>query len=210
MGDCAECFGGELLMANYLTTDTDLTAVADAIRAKGRTSGLLAFPQGFVDAIEDISGGGGGVDLSELSTNISQNTLGGLFQAFMDGTWGTLELSVVSGTNPIIIDFGRAIKGFVFYPKSITVPSGLSGNANTVVQIDVFQEPTETGQQNSLYFIGRTKTDNNYTTTNIAARVNSWTFVDGVLSLVPSYPSNVTYHPFGFNKPYTFVYWWEE
>lgn len=44
-------------MANYIATDTDLTAVADAIRSKGGKSGQLAFPQGFVDAIDGISGG---------------------------------------------------------------------------------------------------------------------------------------------------------
>lgn len=40
--------------------DADLTSVANAIRAKGGTSGQLAFPAGFVQAIGDISGGGGG------------------------------------------------------------------------------------------------------------------------------------------------------
>lgn len=49
-------------MANYLTTDTDLTAVADAIRTKGGTSASLAFPNGFVDAIDAIETGGGGDD----------------------------------------------------------------------------------------------------------------------------------------------------
>lgn len=47
-------------MANYLTTDTDLTAVADAIRTKGGTSAALEFPTDFVSAIQAISGGGGG------------------------------------------------------------------------------------------------------------------------------------------------------
>lgn len=46
-------------MANYLATDTDLTAVANAIRTKGGTSAQLAFPQGFVDAIAAIQTGGG-------------------------------------------------------------------------------------------------------------------------------------------------------
>lgn len=46
-------------MANYLTTDTDLTAVANAIRTKGGTSASLSFPSGFVTAIQNISGGGG-------------------------------------------------------------------------------------------------------------------------------------------------------
>jgi hypothetical protein len=46
-------------MADYLTTDTDLTAVADAIREKGGTSAALVWPQGYVDAIGAIESGGG-------------------------------------------------------------------------------------------------------------------------------------------------------
>ena len=34
--------------------DAGLTSVADAIREKGGTSASLSFPQGFVDAIEEI------------------------------------------------------------------------------------------------------------------------------------------------------------
>ena len=40
--------------------NNDLTVVANAIRAKGETSASLAFPNGFVSAIEDIQTGGGG------------------------------------------------------------------------------------------------------------------------------------------------------
>lgn len=43
--------------------DADLTAVADAIRAKGGTSEALAFPGGFVEAVEAIEAGGGGSDI---------------------------------------------------------------------------------------------------------------------------------------------------
>jgi len=38
MGIAAQCKWGEFLMAIYLTTDTDLTSVANAIRTKGGTS----------------------------------------------------------------------------------------------------------------------------------------------------------------------------
>lgn len=55
-------------MANYIATDTDLTAVADAIRSKGGTSAQLAFPADFVQAIEAIKTGGGG-DSGELIFN---------------------------------------------------------------------------------------------------------------------------------------------
>lgn len=46
-------------MTDYLTTDSELEAVADAIRAKGATSALLVYPNGFVSAINAIPTGGG-------------------------------------------------------------------------------------------------------------------------------------------------------
>lgn len=45
-------------MADYLTTDTELTSVANAIRTKGGTSAALEWPGGFAQAIADISSGG--------------------------------------------------------------------------------------------------------------------------------------------------------
>ena len=47
-------------MSNYIVDGADLTSVANAIRTKGGTSAQLAFPAGFVDAIEDIETGGSG------------------------------------------------------------------------------------------------------------------------------------------------------
>lgn len=46
-------------MANYVVSDTSLGSVADAIRTKGGTSAPLEYPQGFIDAIDDIQTGGG-------------------------------------------------------------------------------------------------------------------------------------------------------
>ena len=46
-------------MANYLTTDTELTSIANAIRTKGGTQAQLTYPTGFVSAINDIPTGGG-------------------------------------------------------------------------------------------------------------------------------------------------------
>ena len=45
-------------MANYLVNDTQLTSVANAIRAKSGGSAGLAFPSGFISEIGNISGGG--------------------------------------------------------------------------------------------------------------------------------------------------------
>lgn len=44
-------------MANYFTTDTELTSIADAIRVKGGTSSPLSYPAGFISAINAIQGG---------------------------------------------------------------------------------------------------------------------------------------------------------
>ena len=41
-------------MAEYVTTDTELTSVANAIRTKGGTSASLAYPTGFVSAIQAL------------------------------------------------------------------------------------------------------------------------------------------------------------
>lgn len=42
-------------MSDYIVDGADLTSVANAIRAKGGTSAQLQFPQGFVNAIGNIS-----------------------------------------------------------------------------------------------------------------------------------------------------------
>lgn len=60
-------------MSNYIVDGTDLTSVADAIRAKSGGSGQLAFPADFVSEIGNIPSGGNS-PLTVLSTiNISEN-----------------------------------------------------------------------------------------------------------------------------------------
>lgn len=68
-------------MANeYLVNSADMTAVADAIRAKGGTSNAMIFPDGFVAAVEAIETGGtdgGDIDsiisgeVTEIITNVT-------------------------------------------------------------------------------------------------------------------------------------------
>lgn len=57
-------------MANYIATTEELTAVADAIRAKGGSSEQLVFPEGFVSAIGDIQTGGGGQGVTSGIANL--------------------------------------------------------------------------------------------------------------------------------------------
>ena len=51
-------------MAYRKVDEASLTSVADSIRAKGGTTGALAFPDGFVSAVQAIQAGGGEADSS--------------------------------------------------------------------------------------------------------------------------------------------------
>ena len=57
-------------MADYIVTSGELTSVANAIRIKGGTNSQLVFPNGFVSAIGNISGGGGSSDFSTAEVTI--------------------------------------------------------------------------------------------------------------------------------------------
>lgn len=63
-------------MADYLTTDTELTSVANAIRTKGGTSASLVYPTGFVSAINAISTG---TDVSDTTAAASDVRTGKYF-----------------------------------------------------------------------------------------------------------------------------------
>ena len=54
-------------MSNYLVDSSDLTSVANAIRTTGGTSASLAFPDGFISAIQAL-GGGGSSGITEYET----------------------------------------------------------------------------------------------------------------------------------------------
>ena len=60
---------------NYVVTDEQLRAIADAIREKGGTSAQLLFPDGFVTAvgaIETGGGGGGGSSVDYLGESLAR------------------------------------------------------------------------------------------------------------------------------------------
>ena len=69
-------------MADYLTTDTELTSVANAIRTKGGTSASLIYPTGFVSAIQAISTG---TDVSD-TTLTADKALSGYYFYNSSGT----------------------------------------------------------------------------------------------------------------------------
>lgn len=193
-------------MSDYVVVPLSaLSATADAIKEKLGTQEDIEFTiDGFKDAVDAISGS---IDFSGIKQELSLNNIGGLFTAFINGTWDYQEKSFVSGTNPLTIDFGRPIKGFFTYPKSLQL-SKLTGEA-TAFSISIFNDADlETGQQTLNWAINKRAGGNGGINATSFARISSWTLVDGVWSGVPTYPTNANFHPFRFNIPYIFVYWW--
>lgn len=96
-------------MADYLTNTTELTAVADAIREKTGESGNLIFPNGFVNAIENIETGGGNsqlyifvIDAPYHNTSVSDGSMYG-------GVDPLTSYSVIAGTTYTIKTVGDHI-----------------------------------------------------------------------------------------------------
>lgn len=77
-------------MADYLTTDTELTSVANAIRTKGGTSASLVYPTGFVTAIGNIDTAypsADGVSFGTVPSTITFTIAGVTYQADPGMTW---------------------------------------------------------------------------------------------------------------------------
>lgn len=76
-------------MADYIVKDTELTSVANAIRTAGGTSSLLNFPNGFVNAVNNISGGSS--DFSTAQVTVINNSLDNIpFYASFNTPYGTI------------------------------------------------------------------------------------------------------------------------
>lgn len=85
-------------MANYVTSDSSLTTIANAIRTKGGTSAQLAFPDGFAAAIAAIPSG-----------VASWTKVGGTteFTTSQTSTTGTTATTIQCGTG--IVDKAKII-----------------------------------------------------------------------------------------------------
>lgn len=97
-------------MADYLTTDAELKSIADAIRTKGSTSETLSYPDGFVSAIEGISGGGGsGIQMQQITVELDADQiwlpLGGLTEI--------PEILIISSYDPSIYASTERLPGAV-------------------------------------------------------------------------------------------------
>ena len=86
-------------MAEYLVTDSDMTKVADAIRAKGGTTEALAWPDGYKTAIDAIQSGGGGVEEVDISFIKANNRSGYNGKMILNGVFGKLNFDFASNSN---------------------------------------------------------------------------------------------------------------
>lgn len=109
-------------MADYLTNDTDLKAVADAIRAKGGTSVPLTYPSGFVSAIQaiDTTGEMKPATLTLTSSNYTGNKYGVFIFVNSEGHLEKKDYTVNSFTFPITII--TVVGGVVVF-----IPDGFPG-----------------------------------------------------------------------------------
>lgn len=101
-------------MAEYLTNTTDLTSVANAIRAKGNIVGPLVYPDGFVTAINNIQAGSGSVDIK--TSGLTPDC----YFCDKDNRTAYLDFSnVITGK---YFSFGIVLTGSVFDPDDTSVP----------------------------------------------------------------------------------------
>lgn len=145
-------------MSDYRVKGTDLSSIADAIRTKGGTSASLSFPDGFVDAIEEIPSGGGS---TLITKNITEN---GTYNASSDSADGYSSVTVAVPSKLIVGTFegsssekGSAISVSIPYTGSgypiagVIYPTGGSFKSGSAI--------ASLTQQSAVYFYAFSKND---------------------------------------------------
>lgn len=126
-------------MAEYLTNTADLTAVADAIRAKGGTAAQLVYPSGFVSAIQAIQAGAVEALEWHQCPELVRNYLANV--TYDPADYSTSQIAnyapataVTSNYRPI----GKTIGDKTFYNlvPGITHPFAVSERAGTLKPLD--------------------------------------------------------------------------
>ena len=142
-------------------------------------------------------------DLSKIAASASYYSLSGLFESMQNGSFEYLIISIASGTNPITINFGHEIHGFISYPQTKVVISGLENDDRMAFWIFAFDPEDENGHQAVKWSFLKGKNGvqevyENNISKNVY-RLSNWSLNNGILSIVPQYPTNTTYNSFTFN-----------
>ena len=199
-------------MANeYAVNHADLTAVADAIRAKGGTSGTLAFPDGFVEAVRAIQAGAGG-NAVQIGQDTPLNILK-LFHALETGNCVTGEFTLSSylpGTPTLLFSTGlETVKGLLTVDRDWYI--GYRGGERTVFSLFI------TLENNRFINFCCNNGDNNISFNSKAALSNpllvrtntDYTKFDenGDFYVQASFDGNTGYTPFEINHRILWVAW---
>ena len=160
-------------MTDYVVSNTSLSSVADAIREKGGTSEPLEFPDGFVTAIVEISGGGGHESVTFSVINAFRFVFGDV-----NTSTGALTSSTkkMRPNGPIRLLKGDIIKRyntamtFAVYKYGTYEISSFTGSAKSESTSDF--EVAETG-----YYLPVARFSNNATVT----ASDRPTFMDGIV-----------------------------
>lgn len=106
-------------MSDYIVDSADLTSIANAIRAKGGTSAGLAFPVGFVSAIQAIPTGGGYTLEQVLSGEALTGSITYLGASIRSCSFGKTDIVEFHAPNLTTIETGiyngQSSKSNVFY-----------------------------------------------------------------------------------------------
>ena len=105
--------------------DSDLASVAAAIRTKGGTSASLAFPGGFVSAIQAISGGGG----SSAASGTFTPTERVLTVTFDTGLSTVNNVLILPTSETPLKSNGRTV--YYFFGSKNTFIKGIRGGSNS-------------------------------------------------------------------------------
>lgn len=142
------------MATEYLTNDTDLKAVADAIRTKAGSTAALSFPDGFVSAVNGIETGGGfghKVTFPATATNWDKVDTAGLFQVVDGATVHTdmIPYSNVAGKtfdNVILLAVGSSIPDSVYYGVQFDVNGSIGyynyGHVSSNMGFTIFTNTT--------------------------------------------------------------------
>ena len=117
-------------MADYLTNTTELTSIANAIRAKGNTSESLVYPQGFITGINNITTGNSNIfSFTNGSKTTTMTLIDGLqtdYQTMKNDEYPSLNLEA---------KLGRSLSQNTF------IGALLNLQINTSPQYNPFTEP---------------------------------------------------------------------